>query len=129
MDELTPTPPPGKVQAIGAMHLVAGIMNVIASLFWALYGVLMGVATFGVGLLFCCPAFILLPIGIMEIISGSKHLSKNHAGLKPPRMTAFAENSAILGCGMISCVMGVLTLVFLNDPEVAAYYEKQRLGG
>lgn len=129
MDELTPVQPPGKVQAIGAMHLVAGILNVLAAFFWTIYGLLMGVATFGVGLLFCCPAFILLPIGVMEIISGSRHLSKNHTGLKPPRITAIAEIAAVLGCGMISCVMGILTLVFLNDPEVAAYYEKKQLGG
>jgi hypothetical protein len=121
--------PPGKVQAIGIMHLIGGLLNVVMSLFWLFYGVVSGALTFGVGLVFCCPAFILLPIGIMEIVSGAKHLSSNHAGLQAPRITGFAEIAAILGCGTISMIFGILTLVFLNDPEVEAYYQSKQLTG
>ena len=53
----------------------------------------------------------------------------HHAGLKEPRMTAIAECCAIMGCGTFSLIFGILTLVFLNDPEVAAYYRKKQLEG
>ena len=118
---------PGKVQAIGIMHLVGGIMNIILALVWALNGVL-GV-TYIVGVAFCCPALLLLPIGIVEIISGAKHLSKDHTGLAPPKTTAIAEIVSILGCSMFPMVFGILTLVFLSDPEVEEYYARNQLTG
>ncbi len=113
---------PGKVQAIGIFHLVGGIMNLLLCLFWGAYGLIGGLATFGIGLVFCCPAVIVLPIGILELISGIKHLSSDHTGLKAPKMTGIVELFAILGCGTFSLIFGILTLVFLSDPEVDAYY-------
>jgi hypothetical protein len=121
-DPLAPARPPGKVQAIGIFHVIGGIMNLMLCLLWAIEGLALGVATFGIGLVVCCLPVILLPISILELISGFKHLSSNHAGLKPPRMTAIAEIASILGCGTFSMIFGILTLVFLSDPEVEAYY-------
>ena len=118
--------PPGKIQAIGIFHLIGGILNILMSLLWALYGLISGVATFGIGLILCCPVLVLLPVGIMEIISGIKHLSSDHRGLKEPRLTGIAEICAILGCGTISMIFGILTLVFLSDPEVAEYYRRKQ---
>lgn len=129
MDALDAPKPPGKVQAIGVMHLIGGILNVLSALFWVIYGAMMGLATFGIGLIGCCPAFILLPIGIVEIISGAKHLSSNHAGLRPPKAVGIIEICSILGCMVPSTVMGILTLVFLSDPEVEAYYQRTQHGG
>jgi len=121
--------PPGKVQAIGIMHLIGGILNIFGALAWAAGGFLNGLMTFGIGCILCIPTFILLPVGIIEVISGAKHLSKDHTGLKPPRGTAIAEICAILGCQWLGVVFGVLTLVFLNDPEVEAYYAEKQLTG
>ena len=121
--------PPGKVQAMGIMHLIGGIMNIILALIWGAYGLLTGLMTFGIGLIVCCPAFILLPIAIVEIISGVKHLSKDHTGLKPPRTTGIVEIGSILGCSIMSTIFGILTLLFLNDPEVEAYYAQNQLSG
>jgi hypothetical protein len=116
------TKPPGKVQALGIMHLIGGILNIIASLAWAAAGLLTGIMTFGIGLIYCCPAVILLPIGILELMSGIKHMSKDHSTLAAPRMTGIVELGSILGCGTFSFIFGVLTLVFLADEEVKAYY-------
>jgi hypothetical protein len=121
--------PPGKVQAIGVMHLIGGILNLMLALFWGIYGAATGVLTFGIGLFLCCPVFILLPVGIMEIVSGAKHLSSNHTGLRAPKMVAFGEISSILGCSTFSMIFGIVTLVFLSDPEVAEYYESKQLTG
>lgn len=129
MHDLDKPAKPGKVQAIGIMHLVGGILNIIMALFWGVYGLATGVMTLGIGLVVCCPAFILLPVGIMEIISGAKHLSSNPRGLKPPKITAIAEIFSILGCNMFPMAFGIVTLVFLSDPEVEEFYADQALTG
>jgi hypothetical protein len=120
---------PGKVQAIGILHLVGGILNAMAAVFWLLYGFIAGIGTFGVGLVICCPAFVLGPLGIVEIVSGARHLSSNPAGIRPPRVLAGAEIASIVFCGVMSLISGILTLVFLQDPEVAAWYESKQLPG
>ena len=57
------------------------------------------------------------------------YLGSNHAGLRPPKGIAIAEVGGILLCGTFSLIFGILTLVFLNDPEVVEWYEKKRLEG
>ncbi len=121
--------PPGKVQAIGVMHLIGGIFNIIAALSFGFLGVTTALFTFGIGLLYCCPLIIMLPVGILEIVSGARHLSSDHTGLQAPKTTAIAEIVGILGCSTFSLIFGILTLVFLSDPEVAEYYESKRLTG
>lgn len=124
MNELELGKPPGKIQAIGILHLVCGVLNLMSALGLAIYAVVMGIFTFGISLVFCCPVILLAPIGILEVISGARHLSSNHAGLRAPRITAIAELFAVLSCGVLSLVAGILTFAFLSDPEVAAYYAK-----
>lgn len=128
MNELVLGKPPAKIQIIGVLHLVCGVLNVMTCLGLAAYGLLMGIFTFGISLVFCCPIVWLGPIGVVEIVSGVRHLSGDHHGLSPPRITAVAELFSILSCGVLSTVAGILTFVFLSDPEVAAYYQKAQLG-
>ena len=45
--------PPGKVQAIGIMHLIGGILNIFGALAWAAGGFLNGLMTFGIGCIRC----------------------------------------------------------------------------
>lgn len=117
---------PGKVQAIGVLHLLGGVLNLVSALFWMVYGAMITVGTLGLGFLACCPVFVLLPLGVVEVMSGVRHLSSDHDGLKPPRRVGIAQLFAVLGCMPTSVISGVLTLVFLSDPEVAAYYERKQ---
>lgn len=120
-------PPPGKVQAIGVMHLIAGIFNLVGAGSWAIFGFSMGLSTFGLGCVTCCPVLFLIPMGILEIVSGARHLSSDHTGLRPPMGIAIAETCAVLLCSAFSTIFGILTLVFLSDPEVKAYYASKQL--
>ncbi len=119
--------PPGKVQAIGILHLIAGIQNVLMAILWIFTSFSVLLATFGLGFLACCIPFIYGGLAIIEIYSGIRHLSSDHTGLRPPMLVGIVEIFGILGCGMISVVSGVLTLVFLQDPEVAAYYQRKQV--
>jgi hypothetical protein len=111
---------PGKVQAISIMTLVNGILNIIGSLSITFFVV---IGTLGFGLL--CAPFTLLPIvlGIFEIIYGSKLLAENPVGVKPNPTMAILEICCILAGLVNSCVIGIVHLVFINDPEVKAYFE------
>jgi hypothetical protein len=111
------------------MHLIGGIMNIMAALAWSAAGILTGIFTFGIGLLYCCPAILLFPVAGLEIYSGIKHLSSDHAGLKEPKLVAIAEIVGFMGGGWISMIFGILTLVFLSEPEVSAYYQRKQLEG
>lgn len=119
MSEIPLQPKPGKVQAIAIMTLVNGILNIL----WGLgltASVVLG--TFGVGLL-CAPVTILPTIlGIFEIIGGAKLMGT------PPRKfnvqtIAILEIVAIIAGDMISLVVGILNLVFYNEPETRHYID------
>ena len=113
---------PGKVQAIAIMTLVDGILNVLWS-FVVGIGVLSGaIATFGIGLL-CTPIAILpLVVGIFEIIAGAK-LLKSPARKFKVKTIAILEIVNIISFAFTSLVVGILNLVFYNDPEVKAYID------
>lgn len=117
--------PPGKVQAIGVMHLIGGIWNLLTATGYVAYVIL----SLGFGFLACCPAVALLVIGIFEIVSGARHLSSNHAGIAPPLGVGITEICTLALCSIVSPILGILTLVFLSDPEVKAYYQSKQLTG
>lgn len=96
---------PWKVTAIGGMRLGSGITNVLAglALFWLVYPLL------------------LIPLGIVEIISGANLLNRNPKAASGMKTIAILEIIAIVGFNWISLVVGILTLVWLADPEAEAY--------
>jgi hypothetical protein len=112
---------PGKVQAIAIMTLVNGILNILASLTITF---LIVVGTIGFGLL--CAPLTLGPalLGVFEIIYGSKLLAENPVGVKPNPTMAILEICCIFMGLINSCVIGIIHLVFLNEPDVKAYFER-----
>lgn len=112
---------PGKVKAIGWLHLVGGLSNLAWGAFWTLYGGIAALGTFGLGLIFCCPIVIVLPVACMELYSAFRILS-GARGIKPPKLTSIAELCTLLVCNTFSTIPGILTLLFQQDPEVVAWY-------
>ena len=116
---IPPSVKPSKVQAISIMMLVNGILNVVYGLGLTISVV---VGTIGIGLL-CSPVTILPTVlGIFEIIAATRLLSN------PPRRInvqtlAILEICSIITGDIISCVIGILNLVFYNDPETKAYMD------
>jgi hypothetical protein len=120
----TPTPTkPGKVQAIAIMTFVSGILNILYGLTLGV-GLLLGAfGTFGLSL--CCAPIGLLPIalGIFEIIGGTKLMGT------PPRRfdvqtIAIFEIINIISGAFPSLVIGILNLVFYNEPLTKDYINR-----
>lgn len=116
------TAKPGKVQAIAIMTLVDGILNIIWS-FGVGITVLSGaIATFGLGLL-CAPLAIYpLVVGILEIIAGTKLLGNPPRTMKV-KTIAILEIANIITVAVPSLVVGILNLIFYNEPEVKHYID------
>ena len=101
-----PIPKPGKVTAIGGMRLGSGISNVL------------------VGLIGCCFILpvLLIPLGIVEIISGSNLLKAKPGRPSTLRAIPILEIVAIITCAAwVSMVVGIISLVFLGDQRVKSY--------
>jgi len=113
---------PGKVQAIAIMTLIGGIIAIIASLSWGLSGIFAGLATFGIGCILFVPACYSLVLGIMAIVTGAKLLGQAAYQEAPPTTIAIMQIINIISLDIVNLVLGILTLVFLKEPEVRAYY-------
>jgi hypothetical protein len=110
---------PGLVKTIGVLTLINGIVN----LFWGL-GVTAGVVlgTFLIGLI-CAPITILPTIvGIFEIIYALKLLSNPPQPVQPSTTIAILEILCVLAGNVFSMIVGILALVFYNDPQVKSYF-------
>lgn len=110
---------PGMVTAIAIMTLVNGVLNILYALSVTL-GIVLG--TFGIGLL-CAPLTILPGVlGIFEIIYATQLLAIPPRPVKPNQTIAILEIAAIAAGNVVSLVVGILALVFYNDPAVRAYF-------
>lgn len=107
---------PGKVQAIAIMILIGGIIACAKIAVWDLW---LGIASAGI----CCvPGIYSLVLGIKAIVKGSQLLSANDYKQPPPTGIAVMMIVNIISFDVINLTMGILILVFLNDPEVREYY-------
>ncbi len=113
-----PGTPPGKAQAVAILTLVGGIVAALGGL---VYAVGSGLGSLGI----CClwPGWIYaLVVGILAIIKGSALLGRDAHLQAPPTGIGIMMIINIVNFDPITCVLGILVLVFLSDPEVKAYY-------
>jgi hypothetical protein len=125
MTQTTPLPPaapaippkPGYVQAIAIMCLVDGILNVLAG-FGLVVGLLCSV------FLACCAPLGVYPLvlGILEIVYASQLLPEQVCAVRPARYLAIMQIVNIVCSGVISLVIGILSLVFYSDAKVTEYF-------
>lgn len=106
---------PGQVQAVAIMMLVGGIIGLIAMLSYL-------AATFCFILVW--PGFYFeFVVCILLIIRGINMLNKDDQG--PPRTLAILMIICIVNLDVINCVLGIISIVMLNAPEVVSYYRKK----
>ena len=119
---------PGKIQTIGTLRLIAGIWHILfgiaGAIYFFIFGGAMALTTCIGGIVMFCgvPYIFLVVFGILEIVSGAKHLKKDTVTLKPSKWMAIIQLIFILGCDPIGLGVGITTLVFMGDDEVKQYY-------
>jgi hypothetical protein len=122
---LAEAPPqrPDRLTAIAIMTLLSGILN----LFWSLV-VFLAVLLFGFGTLLlgciCLPLGLYpLGLGILEIVYAVR-LLRNHVppALKPAYHIAVMEVIDTLFGNLPALIVGVLALIFYNDPAVRRFF-------
>ena len=110
-------PKPGYVQAIAIMCLMDGILNVLVGV-----GLVVGLLC---SVLFaCCAPLGVYPLvlGILEIVYASQMLAEPVCAARPARYLAIMQIVNIVCSGVISMVIGILSLVFYNDAKVKEYF-------
>ncbi len=112
---------PSNVNALGIANIISGSLNILTGL-GATAALVLG--TFGVGLL--CAPITLLPaiLGTFELIYGIKLVANPPQPVRPAQALAIVQIVAFIYLNVVSGVIGILALLFYNDPEVQAYFEE-----
>lgn len=108
---------PGLVRTIGVLTLINGIVNI----FWGLIATAVVVPTV---ILTCLAVFTILPtiLGVFEIIYALKLLNTPPQPVQPSTTIAILEILCVLTGNVFSMIVGILSLVFYNDPQVKGYF-------
>lgn len=111
---------PGKVQTLSILIIISGILNIFGG---GVLALLIIIGTIGLGL-FCAPILILpMILGVAELIHGINMLADSPRVKEPSQVIAIMEICSILFGNLFAVVVGVINLVFSNDPEVKGYFE------
>ena len=107
-----PRPKPGKVLAVAIMTLAGGIV-----------ATLIGTAYAASCFLLVWPGtYYSLVSGILNIVKGSQLLGERAYEQPPPQANAILQIVNIINGDVVNLVLGIITLVFLNEPEVKPYF-------
>jgi len=108
---------PGQVQAVGIMMLVGGILGVLTAL---------GLGIAAIPTVICCfwpGIYFEAVVAVLFIIRGVNMLNQDDQG--PPRTLAILQIICICNGDVVNCVLGIVSIIMLNDPNVEEYYRKR----
>lgn len=113
------TESPSLVKTIAVLTLINGIVNI----FWGLIATAVVVPTI---ILACLAIFTILPtiLGVFEIIYALKLLNNPPQPVQPSTTIAILEILCVLTGNVFSAIVGILALVFYNDPQVKEYFSR-----
>ena len=108
---------PNLVKTIAVLTLINGIINI----FWGLIAAITVTASI---VLICLAPLAILPtiLGIFEIIYAAKLLTSPPQPVQPSSTIAILEILCVLTGNVFSMIVGILSLVFYNDPQVKEYF-------
>jgi hypothetical protein len=104
---------PGRVQTIGIMMLAGGVLALVIA-----GGTLI--------MSFCLwpGAYYSLVLGILAVIKGGQLLSAEAYQQSPPKAIAIMQMVNIVNGDVPNLILGIMALVFLNEPAVRRYFRK-----
>lgn len=103
---------PGALQAIAIMQLVGGIIAILVSITVALSTLFIYI-----------PWIYSLVVGILCVVKGAQLLGSNAHLQKAPKTNAILQIINIIACDWVNLILGIVSLVLMNNPEVKAYFE------
>jgi hypothetical protein len=106
---------PGNVTAIAAMLLAGGI-----------YALIWDLGMIGGSTGFCClwpGLYFTIVWGICAIVRGSTMLGQSELS-GPPRTLLILQIITIVNFDVVNCILGIVGLILLNNPEVQDYYDE-----
>jgi hypothetical protein len=107
---------PPQVQTIGIMMLVGGIFALLVS------------GGGAIGTLFVCcmwpGTYYGIVLGILAVVKGAQLLGENAHLQSRPKGIAIMQIINIINGDVVNCVMGVLALNYLKEPEVQNYFRR-----
>lgn len=108
---------PSLVTAIAVLTLISGIVNV----FWGFVATISVTATV---IFICLVPLTILPavLGVFEILYAARLLSESRQPMQPSQSIAILEILCVLAGNVFSMIVGILSLVFYNDPVVKEYF-------
>jgi hypothetical protein len=110
---------PQKVQIIGILMIVSGAVNITLAL-----GLMLGFAL-SVILLCCAPLGALpLALGLLEVIYGIRLVGSGQEPVTERTLQTIAilEIITFVAGNLVSCIIGIVNLVLLNEPDVTAHF-------
>jgi hypothetical protein len=117
-----PQTKPSLVMALAIMTLLSGIVNLV-------WGPVVVLGTLGLGLL-CAPAMVLnVVLGAFEIAFALKLLSNPPQPVQPSQSIAIWQIVCLLTGNLFAMIVGILSLVFYNDPVVRDYFARINSSG
>lgn len=114
---------PGKLQAIAIIQTVMGALQIVGSVFGAIYVLILGIATFGIGLIAIPIPIAYLVVGILSLVSGIKGLQRN-PGYGLSMGVAISQLFGIFVCDFLSFGSGLASLILITQQEVKAFFGK-----
>ncbi len=123
MDEV-----PANLKNAAILQLVSGFLNIfiVSWVVWAGIGTFCGVLTFflgGLGGMCGLAGCALIPIGLIEVISGGMALANPKSGGTFVKYVSYLELASLLFGGLISAIAGGVVMSMMGDDEVIAYLE------
>lgn len=119
----SPDEKPALVKTIAVLTLVNGIVNI----FWGLAATATVVSSL---VLACLAGFTLLPtiLGVFEILFAARLLADPMQPTRPSQSIAILEILCVLIGNVFSMIVGILALVFYNDPQVKEFFVRLNAG-
>lgn len=115
---------PSKIQIMAVLVLINGILNIV----WGGILALLGVFTI-VGIL-CAPVLILpMVLGVFELIYALNLLAEPPKVKGPSQAIAILEICDIFFLNIFGVVVGVLSLIFINEEEIKDYFDSLKPSG
>lgn len=116
----TPGTKPGKLQAIAILCLIGGILNIL----WSITVTCSAIASI-MGVILLPITLYPLVLGVFELIYASELLPDPPKARNPATYLAVMQILNIITGNLLSVIIGILSLVFYNDPEVKAYFNRR----